>query len=468
VGEEAVKKKLVVSVLTLAGSIVSAQSADLDSLKDPLPDNLSWHGVTVYGTIDVGYSYQTNGLGASGSNYAPAAYSLFGLQYAKGSNSTILNNNISQSLIGAKIEEGIGFGTTAIGKIETYFDPAWGEIPDMCKALIEAATNGYKTAAGDGRVCGQTFGGEVYAGLSNAKYGTLTIGRQAALASEFTGKYDPNSRSYAFSAFGATGTFSSGSGATAASLWDSSVKYKIEFGPVRIGVMYTEGSEDSSLHGNAAGATAGFSYKGLSVDGTYTNQHGAVIIPAGIAGTTNQLVYFMTNDEAWHIGAKYSFDLGGGYKDWEPAAKLTVMGGYIHIDATDGGADTGGTTQGGYILAKDALRLTSTRTLETTWGGAKYEAGAWTVTGAYYHTAQDNYTISALKSGGCSVNPGVCAGSFNTVGGVIDYAFNKHFDVYLGAEWSQLTGGFDHNTTTGAAYLSTNNTSVSTGVRLRF
>ena len=36
------------------------RAADLDtgSLKDPLPDTLSWYGVTVYGTIDVGYAYQ--------------------------------------------------------------------------------------------------------------------------------------------------------------------------------------------------------------------------------------------------------------------------------------------------------------------------------------------------------------------------------------------------------------------------
>ena len=34
---------------------------DLDKLKDPLPDTLSWQGITFYGTIDVGYGYQTHG-----------------------------------------------------------------------------------------------------------------------------------------------------------------------------------------------------------------------------------------------------------------------------------------------------------------------------------------------------------------------------------------------------------------------
>jgi len=30
-------------------------------MKDPLPDTLTYKGVTIYGTVDVGYAYQTNG-----------------------------------------------------------------------------------------------------------------------------------------------------------------------------------------------------------------------------------------------------------------------------------------------------------------------------------------------------------------------------------------------------------------------
>jgi hypothetical protein len=87
------------------------------------------------------------------------AFSLFGLQFAHGPHSSLVNNDLSQSLIGAEIEEDIGFGTKAVGKMESYFDPLYGETPDMCKGLIIAATNHNQTVAGDGRVCGQAFGG---------------------------------------------------------------------------------------------------------------------------------------------------------------------------------------------------------------------------------------------------------------------------------------------------------------------
>ena len=43
-------------VLALAGT--SAQA----DVKDPLPDSLSLGGVTLYGTVDVGFAYQSNGV----------------------------------------------------------------------------------------------------------------------------------------------------------------------------------------------------------------------------------------------------------------------------------------------------------------------------------------------------------------------------------------------------------------------
>ena len=54
-------RKLLICALALGGFAASAQAADLsvDSMKDPLPDTLTYKGVTIYGTIDVGYAYQT-------------------------------------------------------------------------------------------------------------------------------------------------------------------------------------------------------------------------------------------------------------------------------------------------------------------------------------------------------------------------------------------------------------------------
>jgi len=46
------------AALALASLTASAHAAGLGdpSLKDPVPDSLTWHGVTVYGVIDLDYA----------------------------------------------------------------------------------------------------------------------------------------------------------------------------------------------------------------------------------------------------------------------------------------------------------------------------------------------------------------------------------------------------------------------------
>ena len=62
--------RTILGALAFAGVAATAHAADLDvnRLKDPLPDGpLTWHGITLYGTIDVGGAYQTHGAPVSGS-----------------------------------------------------------------------------------------------------------------------------------------------------------------------------------------------------------------------------------------------------------------------------------------------------------------------------------------------------------------------------------------------------------------
>jgi predicted porin len=65
----------------------------------------------------------------------------------------------------------------------------------------------------------------------------------------------------------------------------------------------------------------------------------------------------------------------------------------------------------------------------------------------------------------------LCAGDFNEASVVADYAFNKHYDVYGGVNYSQVTDGLANgfvgtgkNGTTG----SENQTTVMFGGRVRF
>ena len=133
--------------MALAGFAASANAGDLslDSVKDPLPDTLTWHGVTIYGTVDVGYAYQSDGrpTGAvvTTLEFNPVTTTR---NYTGQAISTIAANGLEQSKIGVKIEEDIGYGLTAIGKLDTGFDPLTGELSNGCVSFLR---NGGSVAA---------------------------------------------------------------------------------------------------------------------------------------------------------------------------------------------------------------------------------------------------------------------------------------------------------------------------------
>jgi predicted porin len=327
---------------------------------------------------------------------------------------------------------------------------------------------------GDGSRCGQAINGEYYAGVSNSTYGTLKVGRLVSLSNETTAAFDPMAGSLALSLFGWAGAAGAGAGSTETARWDDSVKYSYTYGPIHGAVMYTGGGQDTANHGTGYAANLGGTYKGLSVEGYYLNEKGAVNLQAGtLTGSdVNQTIYYLSNNESWGLVGKYVFEFGGGFKD-EPVSKFTVSGGFVHTDMTGAGPGIGlsaGTTLNGYQLTQEGLNFTSTRTLETTFAGGKYETGPWAFTAAWYRLTQNSYTEQNLfkGTGGCSVNKFACAGATDMYSGLVDYKFTKHFDMYAGIVYSDDSGGLAHSSTSGGANGFTNNTTVVSGLRVKF
>jgi predicted porin len=483
-------KKLVICALALGGFAASAQAADLglDSMKDPLPDTLTFKGVTVYGAIDVGYAYQTHGAPLSGALSTGIQDNMLGSASSNKAISTLAPSGLTQSFVGVKVEESFAPGWTALGKVETGFQPLSGELADGCASLARA--NGVpltqQVSKGDSSRCGQIFNGPAYAGVSNSTYGTLTVGRQNTLELDLIAGYDPMALSYAFSLIGYSGGAGSGVGDTEAGRWDNSVKYIYQYGPVHASVMYTDGSKDTAVQNGGIAGGAGATWRGLSVDVLYTKQNGSVsssalgTVPAGFP-SDKSLAGTISDNSAWTVGAKYVFDLGGygGFKDDGPGAKFTVFGGYQHVDMTNP-ADpvaAGSTTIGGYILATvNNSNFQTAKEIETAWAGAKYELpSGWSFTGAYYHYDQNSWinsshnncaaqtaankasaTFAGIKTGSN------CSGDFDMGSFLVDYAFNKHFDVYAGVNYSTVSGGLT------SGFLQTDSTLFMTGARLRF
>jgi hypothetical protein len=152
-----------------------------------------------------------------------------------------------------------------------------------------------------------------------------------------------------------------------------------------------------------------------------------------------------------------------------PPAKLTFSGSYAHI--TVGNPDdpiaVGTTTQGGYAFGAMTNNAYGTeKVLQTVFAAANYElANGWTFTGAYYHVSQASYVthLGPATIGECTGTASAnCAGSTETLSGVVDYAFDKHFDVYWGVSSSRVAGGL------ASGYSSDHTTLALSGMRLRF
>ena len=454
-------RKLLICAAVAGGFAAPAQADDqgIEGLRDPLPDSLTYKGVTIYGTIDVGYAYQTAGLPLGASFYPGLSWEANGTGLRP--ISTLVNNAASLSQVGVKFEEALGMGFAAIGKAGTAFDPVAAELADVCKSLVQAA-NGSKTANGDGPLCGQAFNTEVYAGLSNRAYGTLTIGRHASLTNEGAEGYDPNRGSLAFSLIGYAGGAVNGIGGPETAFWDNSVKYTYQYGPVHASVLYSDGGDDTSLLGYGTGVNAGFTWKGLSIDAYYTKQNAAVTGDLGVTGSTNQLWYTIANDEGYSVMGRYAFDLGGGFKDEGPSGRLTAFAGYVYVDRGNPDKDQSAyqymSTNGGYVLSNPTIgaqgKFTTDQILQTAWVGSAYETGPWVFTGAWYRENQNNYVVDTLDPAQTK------GGDLDWISGMIVYKFSKHFDVYGGVSWVDVTGGWaapQHETT-----------NFATGLRLKF
>ncbi len=244
--------------------------------KASLDDSLTWHGITLYGLVDLGVTYQNHGTPLSGLA-AP------GLNYliSKNSNGSYFGvgpNALSTSFIGLKGKEEIADGLSAVFNLQTGFNPQSGKLSDGLGSV--AQNNGLslaqQNAFGDSAKNGQAFNTAAYAGLSSPIYGTLTYGRQSSLTSDGVVNYDPMNNSVAFSVIGFQGA-TGGAGDTENRIYDNSLKYAVNIGPFRAAAEASLRSGPfSGSQGNAFEGQLGADYMGLSFDAIFARVEDAV------------------------------------------------------------------------------------------------------------------------------------------------------------------------------------------------
>jgi hypothetical protein len=203
--------------------------------KPAVDDSLSWHGITLYGLVDMGVTYQNHGAPLSNT-------AALGLNYliAKNSNGSYFGvgpNALSSSFIGLKGKQEIADGLSAVFNLQTGFNPQSGKLSDGLGSIVQnnGLAIGQQNSFADSSKDGQIFNVAAYAGLSSPVWGTLTYGRQNALTSDGVIAYDPMSNSGAFSLIGFQGA-TGGAGDTENRIYDNSFKYAVNGGPFHAAV----------------------------------------------------------------------------------------------------------------------------------------------------------------------------------------------------------------------------------------
>jgi predicted porin len=418
---------------------------------------LTFAGVTLYGTVDMGVAYLSHGAPLS-SSWGPGL-PFFIQNFSNHSITSIGGNGLSQSKVGLSGVEPLWFGDwNAVFRLETGFDPWSGRLVDAPASLVanNGKANSVKISAGDSSRAGQPFQGGAYVGVSSKTFGTLTFGRQNGLMLDNLAKYDPQQQSQAFSPIGLSGN-AGGIGDTESNRLDQSLKYVISIGPGRVALMHAFGS-DGYFPGSANEVDVGADLGGFSIDALWGIVHDEVsaasltaaqvptVAPGTLAGTISDNTGYSLQTS---YNAKEYFPIKF-YAGWER----------VKYNNPQHALPAGTAGLGGYVLSIVSNTTYSIqRILQYSWVGARYSMTPnFDLTAAYYQ-----YNQKSNAANGCSnASAGTCAGELHDASLVADYHFTKRFDGYAGVNYSLAQNGL------ASGFLFTNDWTPMVGIRFNF
>ena len=453
------------SLFSLAG-VAHAQStaAPASPAAAAAPSSsLSWHGITLYGIVDLGLQYDTHA--APFSDYFMAGSADIVQKNSRRGISGVTSNNLSQSRVGLQGTEPLNFGDwSGVFKLETFFNPASGQLSDALKSL--AQNNGKALDAQstnlDSSVGGQAFQ-QSYAGLSSPTFGTITFGRQNTVLADGIAKYDPNAASQAFSLIGLSGT-AAGGGDTQDRRMDSSLKYGVKYQNFRFGAMYKFSNAANSAN-SAYEFSLGGDYAGFSGDAYYVKVKSAIALGALSAAqvsTLPTLGFSQSNALAGTISDNTTFGLLGMYT----FAPFKFYAGYENIKFENPAIPLNiGFNVAAYTLAAvNNTAYNHEKILQVYWAGVKYSVDSkLDVTLAYYGYHQSNFSSVAVSAGCTTAAYAACSGELRDFSIDAVYKLSKRFDAYAGVMYSGVADGLAN----GYIY-SKNNFNPTIGVRFTF
>jgi predicted porin len=425
-------------------------------------DSLTWHGITLYGVIDIGVQYDTHS--APFTPYRPAASGNIVRQNSNGSVVGVTPSNMGQSRVGLQGIEPLNADWSAVFQLETFFNPQSGEIADSLKSL--AVNNGRSLTAQtvnvDGSSAGQAFQ-TAWGGFKSARFGTLTYGRQVTLLMQGVIEYDPNYNATAFGLLGASNTYSGG-GAQEDNRLDSTVKYTFDFHDLaHLGAFYKFNNSTGSAN-TAYQANLGADYAGASIDAYYSKENSAITatylsaaqltkLPALGYSISNSLAATISDNTAYSLMALYKLDPFKFFAGYE----------YLKYANPTRPLSAGFNDIGGYVLAFVTNNAyNKSKTVNVYWTGVRYTViPHLDLTAAYYGYHQNAYG-TGTQAGCTTAAHSTCSGSLDAYSFDADYRFNNHFDTYFGAMYSGVHDG------AASGYLHSTNINPTLGVRYKF
>jgi predicted porin len=434
---------------------------------------LSWYGITVYGTVDAGVTWQSHGTPFNGT-------SVIGQEYLISKNSNralwgLAPNGLSQSNIGIKGNEPIAPGWAFVFDLQAGFDPFSLQFANGPGSVAQNAGMPLtsQNSNADSSRAGQFYNSLGYLGVSSTTYGTLTVFRQNTLTLDGVLAYDPMGGSYAFSPIGWQGT-TCGVGDTEDCRFSTAVKYRVDIGQFRVAALWQFGgySQNNAATGSyqfqIGGDIANLAGGKLSLDAIGSHVQNAVAV--GLAGNTlpavlpQVLTATLSDNSSAMLLAKYSngpLKLFAGYEYIQYAPPTTPFA------ASTGFSDIAGSFVCAGCAALNNTNINNTaynagdKILHVVWTGVKYSVTSdLDVIGAYYHYDQPTY--GAPVNCAAAVTPATCHGTFDAFSFAVDWQFARKFDAYAGLMFSQVNGGLANG------YLNRNTIDPTVGLRFRF
>jgi predicted porin len=463
-------------VKTMQQKIDSMSAPDVVATKTaPKSSSLTWNGVTLYGTVDMGIAYVSHGAPIS-TQWGPGL-PYFIQNFSNNSITTVAGNGLSQSKVGLSGVEPIwDSGFSGVFRIETGFNPWSGRLTDGPGSLTQ--NNGkaaaVKISAGDSSRAGQAFNGPAYAGISSPMFGTLTFGRHNGLMLDLLTKYDPQQQAQAFSPIALSGT-AGGLGDTQSNRLDNSLKYTLPIGPMHFWYIHGFGS-DGYVPESSDEVVIGADVGPWSIDALWGEIHGEVAaaslsaaqvtalnaaVPAAAWSISNTLGATISDNTGYSLQTSLNLKPVKLYAGWErikynnpdhPILAGTVgLGGYVLGANSATTANVGGTVNNNAFAIQKILQIG--------WAGARWSVTPeFDLTGALYGYWQSNYNAHPCDNYSATS----CAGTLVDASVVGDYHFTKRFDTYLGMNYSYVADGL------GSGYLFTHDTTYMTGFRFNF